>query len=136
MALRAMVVDHPPRITGIAGHFGWLAQVNWGHGMIGKASVVTVAAVAVLGIVATRVPSEWAMLAMALVTVCVLFGFLFFMSNFARKYPELAATEGLTYVQSRQIDLAAKGMLPPSGAPIIPDPQNPTLLGRGSTPNG
>jgi hypothetical protein len=57
-----------------------------------------------------------------------LFGFLWFISNFAKKHPELAATEGATYVQTRRLDLAAKGMLPPPQSPIVADPQNPTRL--------
>jgi hypothetical protein len=120
--------DTPPSRFGISGQLGWLARINWGHGMIGKATVAVVALIGLLAIVAARVPSEWAMLVIGAAGIGTVFGFLFFLSNFAKKYPALAATEGITYVQTRQLDLAAKGMSLPPRSPIVADPQNPTQL--------
>jgi len=105
--------------------------------MIGKATVALVVLFILLVIVASRVPSEWAMLSVAGAGIVTLFCYLFFIARFADKHPELAATEGATYVQTKQIALAAKGMRVPPATPIVPDPQNPTLLEHlGQTPNG
>jgi hypothetical protein len=96
--------------------------------MIGKATVALVVLFILLTVVASRVPSEWAMLCIGGGGILALFGYLFFIKRFADEHPELAATEGATYVQTKQIALAAKGVPVPPLVPIIPDPQNPTLL--------
>ncbi len=96
--------------------------------MIGKATVAVVVLLGLFAIVAARVPSEWAMLAVGGAGFITVLLFLFFLSHFAKKYPALAATEGATYVQTRRLDLAAKGMKFPPQSPIIADPQNPTQL--------
>ena len=96
--------------------------------MIGKATVAVVVLFALLMGVGSRVPSEWAMLTVGGIGVVTLFCYLLFLARFADKHPELAATEGSTYVQTKQLALAAKDMRVPPNAPIIPDPQNPTLL--------
>jgi hypothetical protein len=113
---------------GLAGQIDWVSRLNWGHGMIGKATVAIVVLFCLLGILASRIPSEWAMLAIGAAAVIVLLCYLLFLGYFASNHPELAATEGATYVQTKQLDLAAKGMLLPPPAPVGADPQNPTLL--------
>jgi hypothetical protein len=111
-----------------SGQFGWLAQVNWGHGMIGKVTVAVVVLLAVLLVVATRIPSEIGMLIIAGTGLVAFFGFLGFLGWFANRHPDLAATEGPTYVQSRQITLGAKNLPIPTNTELVPDPQNPTLM--------
>jgi hypothetical protein len=110
------------------GHFSWLGQLNWGHGMIGKVTVAAVVLLALLGVVATRIPSEAGMLIIAGIGVIAFFGFLGFLGWFANRHPDLAATEGPTYVQSRQLTLGAKHLPSPPTGDLVPDPQNPTLL--------
>ena len=96
--------------------------------MIGKATVAVVVLFGVFAIIASRVPSEWAMLAVGAAAFFSLFGFLGFLAWFAKNHPDLAATEGTTYVQSRQLTLGAKNLPSPPIAELIPDPQNPTLF--------
>lgn len=104
--------------------------------MIGKATVAVVALVALLGIVATRVPSESAMLIVSAAGVAVILVYLIFLGFFAHYHPDLAATEGPTYVQSRQIALAAKNMPTLPVTDMVGDPQNPTLLSPGQNERG
>lgn len=113
----------------ILGQMNWLTQVRWGHGVVGKASVIALAAFAVLAIAVARVPSEIAIVSLAVLGIVAFFAFLGILLRWARNNPDLAATEGPTYVQSRQLGLAAKSMQPPEDPLIGPDPQNPTLLG-------
>lgn len=68
------------------------------------------------------------MLTIAVVAVGSFFGFLGFMGWFASRLPDLAATEGPTYVESRQLSLTAKHMPTTVNTDIAGDPQNPTLL--------
>jgi hypothetical protein len=75
------------------------------------------------------VPTEFGMLAIAGVAFFTFFGFLIFLGWFAREHSDLAATEGPTYVQSRQLTLGAKSIPSPQNTQLGPDPQNPTLLG-------
>jgi hypothetical protein len=110
------------------GHFAWLGELNWGHGMIGKVTVAAVVLLALLGVVATRIPSENGMLIIAGIGVFAFFGLLGFLGWFANRHPDLAATEGPTYVQSRQLTLGAKHLTGPPSAELVPDPQNPTLF--------
>ncbi|HEX9904084.1 MAG TPA: hypothetical protein VGA77_03890 [Propylenella sp.] len=112
----------------LVGQFWWLTQVRWGHGVVTKLSVVALAAFVVLTIAVARVPSEWAIITLALVGIGALFVFLFLILQWASNNPDLAATEGATYVQSRQIGLAAKGMQSPETTLNVADPQNPTLI--------
>src|SRR5262245_10540263 len=84
-----MRLEFPQDRYKISGQFGWLARVTWGHGLFGKATLVIVALFGVLAVVAWRVPSEWAMLAVGGTAVIVAFGFMFFLSHFAKKYPAL-----------------------------------------------
>lgn len=107
---------------------GFLSGIRWGHGMIGKASVVAVALLLVIAIAVWRVPSEWAILALVALAAGLFLYYLNRILNWAKENPELAATEGTTYVQSRRI--AAKGMITIPGSVGSPDPQNPTLLAR------
>jgi hypothetical protein len=102
--------------------------------MIGKATVAVITLLFLLCVVAARVPSEWAMLTVGGAGVVALFGYLFFLEYFVNKHPDVAATEGLTYVQSRQIGLAAKGLPKIPYTDIVPDPQNPTLLDQSLAP--
>lgn len=97
--------------------------------MIGKISVVAVALFVILGIAMVRVAGEPAVIGLAIVAVVVFLIFLASMLWVGARFPNLAATEGPTYVQSRQIDLALKGGDAPPTITIGPDPQNPTLLG-------
>jgi hypothetical protein len=106
----------------------WLAWINWGHGMIGKATVAVVALIVLLSVVASRVPSENAMLALAGIGFVIVVSYLCFLVYIARHHPNLAATEGPTYVHARQLDLAAKNLPKPLNPEIVADPQNPTLL--------
>jgi hypothetical protein len=106
--------------------------------MIGKATVAVVALMALLSLVAWRVPSENAMLITGGGGFVAVIAYLFFLVYIARHHPSLAATEGPTYVQSRQLELAAKNLPAPLKAEVVADPQNPTLLspdqsGRGSS---
>ena len=78
-----MAPDPPSHRIGIAGQFGWMSHTNWGHGMIRKATVAVVVLFLLLAIVASRVPSEWAMVSIAGVGVLTLAGYLFFISRFA-----------------------------------------------------
>ncbi|MGZ5546010.1 MAG: hypothetical protein ACXWIU_15190 [Limisphaerales bacterium] len=96
--------------------------------MIGKATVAVVVLLGVFGIIAARVPSEWAMLLVGAVAFLALFGFLGFLGWFANNHPDLAATEGTTYVQSRQLTLGAKNLPNLPSTELMPDPQNPTLF--------
>jgi hypothetical protein len=117
----------PPRPK-LDGQFGWLSQLSWGHGMIGKATVALVVLLAILGIGALRVPSEFGLL---LILGAAMFGFVVFLAFigwFAISQPDLAATEGPTYVQSRQIALGAKNTPVLPNTDMVPDPQNPTLI--------
>lgn len=121
----------PPSPSG--GPFGWLAGINWGHGMIGKATVTVVAFVVMLAVVAVRIPPEqiiWIVLA----GFIAVFGYLGFLV-FVTRHPDIAATEGPTYVQSKQIALAAKGITKIPYEDVVPDPQNPTLLSATSNPS-
>ena len=98
--------------------------------MIGKATVGLVVLVLLMMIIAARVPSEMAML-LTLAAAIVSFGcFLGFLAWFAQKHPDLAATEGPTYVESRRISLAAKNMPEHSSNVMISDPQNPIDTGK------
>lgn len=117
----------PPRPR-LPGQYGWLAQINWGHGMIGKASVVALGVLVVIGIAAARVPNEWAILLLVAAAIAVFLYFLHQILGFAERNPSLAATEGPTYVESQRINLAAKNLPIPPAAEIVADPQNPTLL--------
>ncbi|MFZ0147398.1 MAG: hypothetical protein WAM72_03460, partial [Xanthobacteraceae bacterium] len=60
--------------------------------------------------------------------IVVIFGYLFFLAYFVGRHPDIAATEGPSYVQSKRIALAAKGVPKIPFEDAIPDPQNPTLL--------
>ncbi len=113
----------------MSGQFGWLAHINWGHGMIGKAAVAVVVLLVLLIVVATRIPSEYGMIEVAGIGVLAFFGFLGFLGWFASRHPDLAATEGATYVQSRQLTLGAKNLQSIPNTDPVPDPQNPTLMG-------
>jgi hypothetical protein len=117
----------PPRPR-VPGHYSWLARVNWGHGMMGKATVAVVTLMVLLSVVASRVPSEYAMLLIGGTGFVAVIGYLLFLMYIAHYHPALAATEGPTYVQSRQMELAAKNLPKPLDAEIVGDPQNPTLL--------
>lgn len=55
-------------------------------------------------------------------------GYLAFLIYIARYHPDIAATEGATYVQTRQLNLAAKGRPNISYTDVVADPQNPTQL--------
>jgi hypothetical protein len=107
--------------------FGWLAAINWGHGMIGKATVAVVALVVLLAILAIRIPSSQ-IIWIAIIGLVAVFGYLGFLEYFVSRHPDIAATEGPTYVQSKQIGLAAKGVPKLPYDDVVPDPQNPTLL--------
>jgi hypothetical protein len=124
----------PPRLA--SGPFGWLALVSWGHGMIGKATVAVIALIVLLSIIAARIPSENGMLIVGGAAILAIFVYLFFLSNFARNYADVAATEGPTYVQAQQIALAAKGVSRLPVTEIVPDPQSPTLLDQPKTSDG
>lgn len=115
----------PPQKS--TGPFGFLSQVNWGHGMIGKATVAVVVLLALFSIAASRIPSESGILMIVGIGLLAFLAFLGFIGWFARNHPDLAATEGATYVQSRQITLAAKNFPQPPRTELAPDPQNPTL---------
>jgi hypothetical protein len=115
----------PPR-RGVPSHFGWLGQISWGHGIIGKATVAIVALFVMLAVLGLRAPPD-----MILVLACFGLGvivlYMIFLAAVAHFYPALAATEGPTYVESQRL-LAAKNLPVPPAANIVPDPQNPTLL--------
>lgn len=117
----------PPKPGGFNA-FGWLSHINWGHGMIGKATVALVVLLGVLGIVAVRLASDTSLLWIVAAGVGCFAAFLIFLGWFAKTLPDLAATEGPTYVESRRVALAAKniGVLPPSE--MTPDPQNPIVI--------
>jgi hypothetical protein len=76
----------PPPPRWLAGHLGlgFLTHVRWGHGMMAKASILTLALFGVLAVVAARVPSEWAMLLVAVAAIVVLFSALKFIFDFAK----------------------------------------------------
>jgi hypothetical protein len=115
-----------PPTPKLPGH--WLGSLNWGHGMIGKATVAEVVLLLLLGVVATRVTTESALLWVCGFGLSSVFVYLFFLAFVAGKYPDIAATEGPTYVQSRRIAAAAaKGFPRPPTVPMVPDPQNPTV---------
>ena len=116
--------DMLPNLPG-GGPGRFLSGIRWGHGMIGKASVVAVALFVVIAIAVARVPSEFAILGLVLLAAILFVFFLNRILNWAAANPELAATEGATYVQSKQI--AAKGMITIPSTNGSPDPQNPTL---------
>jgi len=99
--------------------------------MIGKASAALVGLFVLLVVVASRVPSESAMLLIAGAGIFLFVAFLGFLLHIAKRHPALAATEGPTYIQSRQLDLAAKGVQLPPPTTFIPDPQNPIVLEHG-----
>src|SRR5262249_6937129 len=99
----------PPRPRA-PGQYSWLAHTNWGHGMMGKATVAVVALIVLLSVVAWRVPSEYAMLLIGGTGCVVVIGYLLFLMYIAHYHPALAATEGPTYVQSRRMELAAKNL--------------------------
>jgi hypothetical protein len=69
------------------------------------------------------------MLIIAVAAFFTFFGFLGFLGWFASSHADLAATEGATYVQSRQLTLSAKSIPSPQNTQLGPDPQNPTMLG-------
>jgi hypothetical protein len=130
--MQQVIPPHPK----LLGRYDWLAHINWGHGMIGKATVAVVVLLALLGIIGARVPSEMAMLLVGGGGIFSVFVYLVFLTYFARNHPEIAATEGATYVQSRQLELAAKNLPKHIDAEIVPDPQNPTLLSPNLSPKG
>ena len=96
--------------------------------MIGKATVAVVVLLALFLVVAARIPGELAMLILVAAGMITFFGFLGFIGWFANRHPDLAATEGATYVQSRQLTLGAKNVPSPTNIELVPDPQNPTLI--------
>jgi hypothetical protein len=113
----------------MGGHFDWLARFNWGHGMIGKITLALIVLVgAPISIAVARVSNELMMAGLVATGVVAFFAYFGITLLWASKNPNLAATEGPTYVESKQIDVAAKGMLPSSASPLSPDPQNPTLI--------
>ncbi|MCA1378878.1 MULTISPECIES: hypothetical protein [unclassified Bradyrhizobium] len=117
----------PPSPKG-SGPFGWLSHIQWGHGMIGKATVALVVLLVVLAIGLARVTSEAGILIIVGIGAVAFLAFLGFQAWFASRHPDLAATEGPTYVQTRQIELAAKNLPAPPITELVPDPQNPTQL--------
>jgi hypothetical protein len=54
------------------------------------------------------------------------------LADVERLVDEVVGTEGPTYIQSKQLDYAAKNITGPSLTTVIADPQNPTLLNQGS----
>ena len=96
--------------------------------LIGKLSLVAVVALIVLGVISARIAGNFALFVMAGLATAILFGFVGLILYWAKKNPELAATEGSAYVESQRLGLAAKGLLPPPVLAIGPDPQHPTLL--------
>jgi hypothetical protein len=111
---------------GLPSHFGWLGQISWGHGIIGKATVAIVALFVMLGVLGLRAPPD-AILILACFGLGVIVLYMIFLAAVAHFYPALAATEGPTYVESQRL-LAAKNLPAPPVAEIVADPQNPTLL--------
>lgn len=96
--------------------------------MIGKATVALVVLLVVLAIGLARVTSEAGILIIVGIGAAAFLAFLGFQAWFASRHPDLAATEGPTYVQTRQIELAAKNLPAPPITELVPDPQNPTQL--------
>jgi hypothetical protein len=122
----------PPRLR-VPGQYSWLGHINWGHGMMGKATVAVVALIVLLSVVAWRVRSEYALLLTGGIGCIVVIGYFLFLMYIAHYHPVLAATEGPTYVQSRRMELAAKKLPKPLDAETVADPQNPTLFSGGSS---
>jgi hypothetical protein len=70
----------PPRPR-VPGQYSWLSHLNWGHGMMGKATAAVVALMVLLSIVASRVPSEYAMPLIGGTGFVVVIGYLLFLST-------------------------------------------------------
>lgn len=110
-----------------AQQFSWLTQIRTGHGMIAKLTAVGLAALVVVGIAVSRISNEIAIIGLAISALAAFLIFALITLRWAEKNPALAVTEGKTYVETKQIELAAKGFVPPPAVPG-PDPQNPTLI--------
>jgi hypothetical protein len=99
-----------------------LDKIRLGRGVIGKSTYVAIAALAVLGLVASRVTNEWFLISIA-VGVLLLFGAFFFGSmKYAKENPGSALLEGAELITWRKQELAAKFLPNPPVTPPILDP--------------
>lgn len=100
-----------------------LHKIHFGQGVVGKSSLVAIAACATIAFIASRFHGDW-FLASALAAIVI--GFPWYIrkiTRFAKKNPELALMEGATLLAWKQTQLAAKEIPEPPNEPLISNPQ-------------
>jgi hypothetical protein len=91
-----------------------LDRIRLARGVVGKASYVAAALLAVFGIIAFELRDTNALVGLGALAAVTFLAYLFCVLRFATRNPGLALLEGAELIQWRQMDMAAKDM------PVIP----------------
>lgn len=104
-------------------------KVKLGQGVVARTSACALALMVVWGVALWKLSGDaWmnvAVLFGALVVTGVFVWFVRSTQNYAAKHPALAALEGMEFVQYKRLEAEAKGLVPGSPSPIVPDPTDP-----------
>jgi hypothetical protein len=110
-----------------------LQRIKFG-GVVGKQTLLGIAGMTVLGVIAWKTNANGiiiALLAVFLVLAVAIMNFLY-----ADRHPAEAMLEGLEMVALHHQMLAAKTLEPPSNSPVIPNPEgNPPQLQPSAEPD-
>lgn len=99
-----------------------LQRIKLGRGAVGKTSSTTLALMTVLAIVALRLGSDWMLLTLAGLAICVFAFYLIMVLRFAAKNPGPALLEGAELLVWQSTEVAAKGLPRPPVSLPQPDP--------------
>jgi hypothetical protein len=100
-----------------------LTRIRLGSGLVGKTTWAAIAAIAVLGLIASRLSDPWILAGLGALVGVIFMTYLWKVMSFARDNPAAALLEGADLVQWQRGELAAKGIQFPPRQPSIEPPK-------------